>query len=24
VIEKHLEEGIGKIKLVLEEFITTF
>ena len=23
VIEKHLEEGIGKIKLVLEEFITT-
>jgi len=24
VIEKHLEDGIGKIKLVLEEFIRTF
>jgi len=24
VIEKHLEQGIGKIKLVLEEFIKTF
>lgn len=24
VIEKHLEEGIGKVKLILEEFIKTF